>query len=162
MVMGAAVTVPASGPSPKESRVWDVLSRVEDPEIPVLTLLDLGVIRYVQVDEAGGVTVGLSPTYSGCPATTMIRASIVDALRAARFSAIQVVEVLSPPWSSDWLSVDGREKLRRYGIAPPADTVNSPRHLLGAAPSVHCPQCGSLKTTAVSGFGSTPCKALYR
>jgi len=145
-----------------ESRIWEVLSQVPDPEIPVLTVVDLGVIRYVQTDEPGKVVIGLSPTYSGCPATATIRASIMEALRMGGFGAVRVVEVLSPAWTSDWLSAQGREKLRRYGIAPPAETVNSTRHLLGAAPLVKCPHCESAKTTLVSAFGSTPCKSLYR
>ncbi len=151
-----------AGAGPGETHAWQILSQLADPEIPVLTLVDLGVIRYVRIDERGALTIGLSPTYSGCPATVAIRASIVEALRAANYATVRVVEVLSPAWTSDWLSAEGREKLRRYGIAPPAESVDSPRHLLGAAPRLQCPRCGSGETTVVSAFGSTPCKSLYR
>jgi ring-1,2-phenylacetyl-CoA epoxidase subunit PaaD len=145
-----------------ESRAWDVLAGVQDPEIPVLSVVDLGVIRHVRTDATGTLEIGLAPTYSGCPATAVIRASIVAALRASGFESVTVVEVLSPPWSSDWLSAAGRQKLEGYGIAPPAEAVASPRDLWRPAPTVRCPRCASQQTTELSRFGSTACKALYR
>jgi ring-1,2-phenylacetyl-CoA epoxidase subunit PaaD len=112
--------------------------------------------------EAGTLEIDLAPTYSGCPATLVIRASVVAALRAAGFEAVKVLEVLSPPWSSDWLSEQGRQKLKGYGIAPPAQSLASPRALSRAALTIVCPHCDSRNTCRVSEFGSTPCKALYR
>lgn len=143
-----------------EREIWRVLERVPDPEIPVLSVVDLGIIRHVRVDD-GGVCVGVSPTYSGCPATAVIRSLIERALRAAGLDAIQIEDVLSPPWSSDWITAEGRRKLKAFGIAPPEKTVSRIRHLF-AAPQVACPRCESMQTERVSEFGSTPCKAHYR
>src|SRR5687767_7083209 len=128
----------------------DVLQTVMDPEIPVLSVVELGIIRFVRdgVDET--VEVGVSPTYTGCPATEVIRASIARSLQKAGYAKTRVIDVLSPPWSSDWITVAGREKLARYGIAPP--TKKQPA----------CPRCASTQTEKISEFGSTPCKAHYR
>lgn len=145
-----------------EQRVWTLLGAVADPEIPVLSVVDLGVIRYVRAGAAGQIAVGLAPTYSGCPATVAIRASVVDAIATAGLGPVQIIEELAPPWSSDWLSAEGRRKLAGYGIAPPAETVSSPRELWRQAPVVACPRCQSRETIETSRFGSTPCKALYR
>jgi len=163
----AVTPAPAAGPPPtaqsdRESRAWTVLAGVPDPEIPVLSVVDLGVIRHLRPGPAGNLEVGLAPTYSGCPATVVIRSSVVAALAAAGLGPVTVVEVLSPPWSSDWLSDTGRQKLEHYGIAPPAEAVGSPRELWRPAPTVCCPRCESRETTELSHFGSTPCKALYR
>jgi ring-1,2-phenylacetyl-CoA epoxidase subunit PaaD len=133
------------------SAVWQVLRTVPDPEIPVLALADLGVIRHVRLHD-GQLEVGLTPTYSGCPATSVIRADVRAALVAAGFEA-QIVDVLSPPWSSTWITDEGRAKLRAYGIAPPTAAND-------VTPS--CPLCGSADTELLSEFGSTPCKALHR
>jgi ring-1,2-phenylacetyl-CoA epoxidase subunit PaaD len=141
-------------------RAREVLASVADPEIPVLSLLDLGVIRSVAPLGSSGVAVGLSPTYTGCPATAVIRADIIRALEAAGFAPIRVIDVLSPAWTSDWISAEGRRKLAAYGIAPPA-AVGSRRALAGEDPP-GCPRCGSADTELVSEFGSTPCKALHR
>ena len=157
----AAVPTPLK-PRERESEAWRVLGEVQDPEIPVLSVVDLGVIRRVHVAPSGALEVDLAPTYSGCPASLVIRSSVVSALRAAGFDPISVTEVLSPPWSSDWLSEAGRQKLKSYGIAPPAESVASPRALWRAEPSVACPRCDSHDTQVTSQFGSTPCKALYR
>ena len=155
----AAATSP---PAELESRAWAALGTVEDPEIPVLSVVDLGVIRHVKAHASGGLEVGLAPTYSGCPATEVIRASVAAALDAAGIAPVAIVEVLSPPWTSDWISSAGRDKLERYGIAPPAESVDSPRHLWRAPVALRCPRCGSGQTREVSRFGSTPCKALHR
>ena len=144
------------------AQVRALLAAVPDPEIPVLSLVDLGVIRSVQSDADGGLVIGVSPTYSGCPATTVIRAEILAALGAAGFSPVRVVDVLSPPWTSDWISVEGRRKLESYGIAPPATPVASVRALAVPAADLRCPRCGSADTELLSEFGSTPCKALHR
>jgi ring-1,2-phenylacetyl-CoA epoxidase subunit PaaD len=147
--------------SAAEQAVWDLLSEVPDPEIPVLTVVDLGVIRYVRTDGKDAVTVGVSPTYTGCPATEVIQGSIRARLAGAGYANVRIDSVLSPPWTSDWLSPEGRRKLSEYGIAPPAHAVASPRHLL-REPTVACPRCNSSRTERLSEFASTPCKALYR
>ncbi len=146
--------------SPLERDVWRMLAEVPDPEIPVLNVVELGLIRYVRC-AAGRVEVGVSPTYTGCPATEVIQRSIREQLESAGIGAIDVQTVLAPPWSSDWLTASARAKLREYGIAPPAHAVANPRHLFGQ-PTVHCPRCASSQTQRVSEFSSTPCKALYR
>lgn len=145
-----------------QSVLWTALESVADPEIPVLSVVDLGIVRYAHCEGEGTVRVGISPTYSGCPATEMIRSGVVRALRDAGFERATVVDVLSPPWSSDWISEQGRRKLREYGIAPPAEVVSSPRHLVRPAVVIECPRCRSGDTQKLSEFGSTPCKALYR
>ncbi len=141
---------------------WSALRVVMDPEIPVLSVVDLGLIRHVKCTGDGHVEIGLAPTYSGCPATAVIRGAVVAALHAAGFSHPSVVELLSPPWSSAWLSREAHEKLRQYGIAPPNHPIASPRAIWRDLPTVHCPRCESLDTEELSPFGSTPCKALHR
>lgn len=144
------------------ARAWDVVRGVPDPEIPVLSVVDLGIVRSVDVDSSGAVRIGVSPTYSGCPATEVIRGSLVAALREAGFERVDAFDVLSPPWTSDWITPEGRDKLRDYGIAPPATSVASPRAVLRGELPIACPRCGSLATERISEFGSTPCKALHR
>jgi ring-1,2-phenylacetyl-CoA epoxidase subunit PaaD len=144
-----------------ESQIWHVLERVPDPEIPVLSIVELGIVRYVRCAEGEAPRVGLTPTYSGCPATEVIRASVLEHLSQAGHGDVVLEEVLSPPWTSDWLSVSGRRKLSTFGIAPPAQAVSKAKHLF-AAPVVACPRCSSHATERVSEFGSTPCKAHYR
>jgi ring-1,2-phenylacetyl-CoA epoxidase subunit PaaD len=144
-----------------EQRVWDLLSEVPDPEIPVLSIVDLGIVRHVRREADGRLHVGITPTYSGCPATEVIREAVRAALLAGGYAQAVVEEVLSPPWTSAWLSVQGRRKLRAFGIAPPEEDVSSPRRLWHA-PVVTCPRCGSRASERVSEFGSTPCKAHYR
>jgi ring-1,2-phenylacetyl-CoA epoxidase subunit PaaD len=155
------VTMPAVIATP-ESSAWAALRAVTDPEIPVLSVVDLGLIRHLICHGGGEIEVGLAPTYSGCPATAVIRDLVIAALHAAGFRQPRVVEVLSPPWTSDWLSTEGREKLRRLGIAPPERAVGAPRALWLDPPSVRCPHCESLDTEELSRFGSTTCKALHR
>jgi ring-1,2-phenylacetyl-CoA epoxidase subunit PaaD len=145
----------------RERAVWRVLESVMDPEIPVLGVVELGIVRHAHWEPDGQLHVGLTPTYSGCPATDVIRRSVRDALDEAGYEGAVIEEVLSPPWTSDWLSESGRRKLESFGIAPPAHAVSSPRHLFGA-PAIRCPRCGSASTERVSEFGSTPCKAHYR
>ena len=145
----AATFVPA--PPALETRVRAVLAGVADPEIPVLSVLDLGVVRAVELGSDGTVRVAVSPTYSGCPATAVIRRDIVQALMAAGFQGATAYDRISPPWSSDWISPEGHRKLREYGIAPPSPDRD-----------VACPRCGSRSIRRLSEFGSTPCKALYR
>ena len=145
----------------RERTVWGVLEDVMDPEIPVLSVVELGIVRYAHWTPDGRLHVGLSPTYSGCPATDVIRRAVRDALHEAGYEDAVLEEVLSPPWTSEWLTDSGRRKLESFGIAPPAKSVSSPKHLFGA-PVIRCPRCGSADTERISEFGSTPCKAHYR
>jgi ring-1,2-phenylacetyl-CoA epoxidase subunit PaaD len=140
-------------------RAWDAAASVVDPEIPVLTIADLGVLRDVVLD-GDHVEVAITPTYSGCPAMNMIALEIELALERAGFQRPKVRTVLSPAWTTDWMSEEGRQKLRAYGIAPP-QASNSRRALFGEQ-TVACPQCGSEQTELLSEFGSTSCKALWR
>jgi len=140
-------------------RAWDAASRVVDPEIPVLTIADLGVLREVTVTEEG-VEVAITPTYSGCPAMNMIALEIELALEREGFARPKIRTVLSPAWTTDWMSEDGRRKLKDYGIAPPLPA--SSRRALFGIQQVQCPQCSSQDTELLSEFGSTSCKALWR
>jgi ring-1,2-phenylacetyl-CoA epoxidase subunit PaaD len=140
-------------------RAWDAAAQVVDPEIPVLTIADLGVLRDVTVSD-GHVEVSITPTYSGCPAMNMIALEIGLALEREGIREPQIRTVLSPAWTTDWMSDEGRRKLREYGIAPP-ETTGGRRALFGEQ-RVACPQCGSSNTELLSEFGSTSCKALWR
>jgi ring-1,2-phenylacetyl-CoA epoxidase subunit PaaD len=141
---------------------WQALAAVEDPEIPTVSIVDLGLIRFVKTQPTGPLEIGLSPTYVGCPATEVIRRSVGDALREAHVGAFDVTNVLSPAWTSDWITPEGRRKLHAYGIVPPERTVSNMREVLRADRPVACPRCDSVDTETVSQFGSTPCKALHR
>ena len=141
-------------------RAWNAASAVVDPEIPVLTIADLGVLREVTLRDDGGVEVAITPTYSGCPAMNMIAFEVEIALERAGFANASVRTVLSPAWTTDWMSEDGRRKLKDYGIAPPLPA--SSRRALFGIQQVQCPQCGSQDTELLSEFGSTSCKALWR
>ena len=145
-----------------ERRVWEVLQGVADPEIPVLSIVDLGIVRYARQESEGVIRVGITPTYSGCPATAVIKASVGQALRQSGFESFVLEDVLAPAWTSDWITAAGRSKLLEYGIAPPAESVSSIRQITRPAPIIECPRCKSRETARVSEFGSTPCKALYR
>ncbi len=150
---------------------WAVLAGVPDPEVPAVSLCDLGIVRDVRHAEGGGLHVVLTPTYSGCPATEVIAASVADALLAAGLGPVRVEHRLAPAWTTDWISADGRRKLREYGIAPPSGlaAAGGSGAADGAAVAirirpraVECPRCGSLQTERLSAFGSTACKALHR
>lgn len=138
---------------------WRVAGAVADPEIPVLTIADLGVLRDVRVG-ASGIEVDITPTYCGCPAMNMIAVEIEAALETAGFGRPKVNTVLSPAWTTDWMTQDGRAKLRDYGIAPPPHGAG--RRALFGVESVACPRCGSTDTGLIAEFGSTACKALWR
>jgi ring-1,2-phenylacetyl-CoA epoxidase subunit PaaD len=140
-------------------RAWDAAASVVDPEIPVLTIADLGVLRDVVLD-GDHVEVAITPTYSGCPAMNMIALEIEIALERAGFHRPKVRTVLSPAWTTDWMSEQGRQKLRAYGIVPPQ--ASQSRRALFGEQVVACPQCGSGNTEVLSEFGSTSCKALWR
>lgn len=157
--MSDSTTSPAAATAPdREQCARDVLGHVQDPEIPVISVIDLGVIRSIRSPSSGSVAIGLSPTYSGCPAAGVIRANVVAALRGAGFHEVVIEDVLSPAWGSSAIGAAAREKLRQYGIAPPDPAAED----VSPARSIHCPRCGSLDTRQVSAFGSTPCKALHR
>jgi len=152
------VNAPALTRTTDEQAVWSIAATVVDPEVPVLTIEDLGVLRAVSVD-GDQVTVEITPTYSGCPAVDAMRDDIVSALNAAGYAEVRVRQVLAPAWTTDWMSNAGREKLEAFGIAPPV-----PRGSVGAIGvglGIRCPHCGSLHTRELSHFGSTSCKALW-
>jgi ring-1,2-phenylacetyl-CoA epoxidase subunit PaaD len=150
-------SVPADGDL--RQRAWTAAAGVVDPEIPVLTIADLGVLRDVAVTD-GQVEVAITPTYSGCPAMNMIALEIELALAREGIHEAKIRTVLSPAWTTDWMSDDGRRKLREYGIAPPQ--AGGGRRALFGEQQVACPQCGSGDTEVLSEFGSTSCKALWR
>ncbi len=146
----------------REAQAWALLADVPDPEIPVISVCELGIIRAVRA-EAGRVEVNVTPTYAGCPATEVIAADIRAALAAGGFSDITVNTVLSPPWTTDAITAAGRAKLRAYGIAPPGPvTAATLQPVRFASRSVQCPQCRSNDTERIAEFGSTPCKSLFR
>ncbi len=142
-----------------EDTLWDIAAAVPDPEIPVLTIEDLGVLRSVDVHDDGSVAITITPTYSGCPAMDAIRDDIVTALAARGHTDVRVDLVLAPAWTTDWMSDAGKTKLQEYGIAPPTGKAAAGPVRLGL--SVKCPQCSSLNTRELTRFGSTSCKALY-
>jgi ring-1,2-phenylacetyl-CoA epoxidase subunit PaaD len=143
---------------PGRSLAWDIAASVLDPEVPVLTIADLGILRSVEDRAGDGVTVTITPTYSGCPAMDAIRDDIVAAFAEAGRHDVRVEFVLAPAWTTDWMSEEGKRKLEAYGIVPPATRVPG-RVLLTL--SLRCPQCGSPDTRELSRFGSTACKSLW-
>lgn len=145
----------------QEQAVWSIVGQVPDPEIPVLTLADLGIIRSVSIDEAS-ITIGIAPTYSGCPATEFIEESVIAELQQNGFKNIRTERVLSPAWTTDWISQEGRRKLHQYGIVPPDKAAESKRALFHQGLQIACPRCSSNQTSKVSEFGSTPCKSTYK
>ncbi|MCZ2101964.1 MAG: phenylacetate-CoA oxygenase subunit PaaJ [Chitinophagales bacterium] len=145
------------------TEVFAILSQVPDPEIPVISIEELGILRDVAIDEATqAVKVFITPTYNGCPAMDMIAVQIRSALAEAGITDVEVVSMIDPVWTTDWISEVGRKKLLDYGIAPPAERTTDTSFLKGKSPEVACPQCSSTNTELVSRFGSTPCKALYK
>lgn len=143
-----------------EEQVYHYLKEVFDPEIPVLTLVDLGVVREIELTD-NACHVKISPTYSGCPAMKVMEEDIIEKLSEKGLKNITVELVLSPAWTTDWITEEGREKLREYGIAPPEDEVD--KNVLFSKPTVvPCPKCGSTNTKMISQFGSTACKAHYQ
>ena len=174
-----ASSVPCSmDPQARIARAWAVLAEVPDPEVPAISVCDLGIVRDVRLAADGlALDIVLTPTYSGCPATEVIERSVLDAIEAAGLGPARASLQRSPAWTTDWLSEDGRRKLREYGIAPPGH-LSTPgeapirivrsaaptgaRRTVTAAPAVACPRCSSMHTERLSAFGSTACKALYR
>lgn len=146
----------------EEKKIWDILSNVTDPEVPVLTILDLGIVRAVAMND-NGIEITITPTYSGCPAMDMIATNIRMELMAAGYENISIKNVLSPAWTTEWMTESGKQKLKAYGIAPPSDkqTVCS-NDLFAPNEAIQCPQCNSYHTQRISEFGSTACKSLYQ
>ncbi len=151
--------------SARVTRAWDVLHGVLDPEVPAISVTDLGIVRDV-VEHGDALEVVVTPTYSGCPATEVIDAAILEAIAAAGLGPARVTQRRAPAWTTDWITPEGREKLRAHGIAPPGSCAPSasgnvaPIRLM--ARNVACPRCGSAQTERLSAFGSTACKSLYR
>ncbi|WP_055711999.1 1,2-phenylacetyl-CoA epoxidase subunit PaaD [Streptomyces torulosus] len=148
-------------------RARHIAERVPDPEMPMLTLADLGVLREVTVEPDGTVVAVLTPTYSGCPAMAEMRAGVAARLSAAGYERVEVRTVLDPPWTTDWITPEGRRKLAEHGIAPPGPAPRQPSGpvplLLSATRHVvACPRCGASDTEETSRFGATSCKALWR
>jgi ring-1,2-phenylacetyl-CoA epoxidase subunit PaaD len=170
----------AATTAPTAAQVWAWLAEVSDPEIPVISIVDLGIVRDVRLAADGACDVTITPTYSGCPAMQVIADAVTDALHARGVAEVRLHNQLSPAWTTDWMSEDGKAKLKGYGIAPPAQQVIDISGLragagvgakaaLGAISrraqprlSIACPNCGSTHTDITSQFGSTPCKALYK
>jgi ring-1,2-phenylacetyl-CoA epoxidase subunit PaaD len=149
-------------PDPNQIRNW--LEEVPDPEVPAVSVMDLGIVRDVQWS-GDELVVAITPTYSGCPATSVIAFEIEAALRARGIDRLRIERRLSPPWTTDWITEDGRRRLEAYGIAPPAERAQSPSpfdRFLRKPLVIACPRCRSENTDRVSEFGSTPCKAQYR
>ncbi|MBB3211449.1 ring-1,2-phenylacetyl-CoA epoxidase subunit PaaD [Herbaspirillum sp. Sphag1AN] len=149
-----------------QAQIWQWLEQVPDPEIPVISVVDLGIVRAVEVQEdQAACKVVITPTYSGCPAMKVIATDIVAVLQQHGVAEVQIETRLSPAWSTDWMSENGRAQLKNYGIAPPAQQVvdiSSISRLHQRAPLVACPRCGSPSTVCISQFGSTSCKSLYQ
>lgn len=141
--------------------IWALLETVSDPEVPVLSVIDLGVVRDVKETE-GEIEVVITPTYSGCPAMNVIEMNIRIALATAGMPNVKVTTVLSPAWTTDWMSEAGKKKLKAYGIAPPVGGVVDKSALFAEPKKIPCPICDSLNTVMVSQFGSTACKAHYK
>lgn len=152
-----------------KQKVWQILASVNDPEVPVLSVVDLGIVRDVSIEknalnvEDDKIVVTITPTYSGCPAMDVISMQIRFALLQNGFKNIQINSVLSPAWTTDWMTEAGKNKLKAYGIAPPnpQQSVCSPEPFQ-AQQAIQCPRCNSYHTELISQFGSTACKALYR
>ena len=169
----ATTVVPAKAGTHTQ-QIWAWLGEVPDPEIPVISIVDLGIVRDVRVADDGACDVTITPTYSGCPAMQVIADAITEALHAHGIAEVRLHNQITPAWTTDWMSEAGKAARKGYGIAPPAQQVIDISGLRGgaaaavarraapAAPTVACPHCGSTHTEITSQFGSTPCKALYK
>ena len=146
-------------PKPLEA-IWNCLSEIPDPDIPVISITELGLVRSVEMNDAGKVTVSLTPSYSGCPAMQLFKQEIVSALGRKGWNDVDVQLVYSPAWTSDWITNEAREKMRQHGITPPENTT-SRKQALFSDHRPDCPWCRSVDTRKTSQFGSTPCKAIW-
>jgi len=156
--------VNATAEATRVEQAWAVLDAVPDPEVPAISVRELGIVREV-LDHGASLEVVLTPTYSGCPATEVIERSVCEAIDAAGLGPARVTMRRAPAWTTDWISADGKRKLREYGIAPPGPAADgtAPIRIVGRrAEAVPCPRCGSAHTERLSAFGSTACKALWR
>jgi ring-1,2-phenylacetyl-CoA epoxidase subunit PaaD len=147
--------------SPLKENILKILETVTDPELPVLSVIDLGIVRDISIKNQE-IEVFITPTYSGCPAMNVIEMNIKIALHIAGFENIKVTTILSPAWTTDWMSESGKQKLKAYGIAPPQNKARLNKILFETHPSVFCPLCDSENTEMLAEFGSTSCKSLYR
>lgn len=145
-----------------QENILSLLSEIPDPEIPVITIVELGVIRDVNVIDDKSIELKITPTYSGCPAMKQIEDDVKKKLKENGFENIKINTVFSPPWTTDWITPEAKEKLRLYGIAPPEHTTEDKSWLTGKHKSISCPRCKSTNTKLISQFGSTACKALYQ
>jgi ring-1,2-phenylacetyl-CoA epoxidase subunit PaaD len=150
---------PVTSPDKEEVRIWKLLEEVFDPEVPVLTIIDLGIVRKVALPQssAGLVEITITPTYSGCPAMDMISMNIKLLLLSYGYKTVKIISVLSPAWTTEWMTDSGKKKLQEYGIAAPHKIESGTQENVPA-----CPQCASANTRLLSQFGSTACKALYQ
>lgn len=147
--------------APGNDDIWALLNEVMDPEVPVISIVELGIVRDVRVDDAK-VTVSITPTYSGCPAMNAIEQEIAKALKGSGVENVEIRTVFSPAWTTDWIGAEAREKLRAYGIAPPSPVDHSAPIAIGRRrPAIRCPYCGSSETTLQSEFGATACKSIH-
>ena len=144
------------------TEIWDLLEQVPDPEVPVISILDLGVVRDVQMLDNDIPEITITPSYTGCPAMDMIEVNIRSVLQEAGYQKIQIKTVLSPAWTSDWLTDAAKQKLKDYGIAPPVGKSSDKSVLFAEDRNIPCPQCDSTNTEVISQFGSTACKALHK
>lgn len=144
-----------------EQKIWKLLEEVKDPEVPVLSVIDLGIIRDVQAEQES-ITITVTPTYSGCPALDTINLDIRLKLIEHGYRDVNIKQVLSPAWTSDWMSDEGKKKLKEFGIAPPNPKQQFCKTEMFAQENVQCPRCNSWHTQLISQFGSTACKALYK
>lgn len=145
----------------QKEKIWSILKEIPDPEIPVISIVDLGIARDVRI-ENDKVIVDITPTYSGCPAMNVIENEIIQKIKESGIEQVEIKTVFSPVWTTDWLNDEAKEKLREYGIAPPEKSSTNKSLLTGKPKIIKCPRCGSEKTILVSQFGSTACKALYK
>lgn len=156
------MVTPTLQAQPPLERARAAAASVPDPEVPVLSIDDLGILRNVHITGDGTVVVTITPTYSGCPAMDAIRTDVREALSRSGFEHVEVLTVLSPAWTTDWMSEDGRRKLAEYGVAPPGTRRTGSDGRVAVTLSVRCPQCGSPDTRELSHFGSTACKSLWQ
>ena len=142
--------------------IQSLLSAIPDPEIPVITIIELGVIRDIEITDETSISLKITPTYSGCPAMKQIEDDVREKLTENGFKNITINTIFSPPWTTDWITPEAKEKLRKYGIAPPEHSTEDKSWLTGKTKTIACPRCKSQNTKLISQFGSTACKALYQ
>ncbi len=142
--------------------IFTLLSEIPDPEIPVISIIELGVIRNIEIINDSTISLKITPTYSGCPAMKQIEDDVRKKLSENGFTTIDIKTIFSPPWTTDWITPEAKEKLRKYGIAPPENSTEDKSWLTGKVKNIACPRCKSLNTKLISQFGSTACKALYQ